>query len=60
MNRLPGLAKVQSLAMSQAFKEKWLQRPGPTVNDGLAADVVTMNTTTDVQFLADNGVVAKD
>jgi sulfate/thiosulfate-binding protein len=30
------------------------------VNDGLAADVVTMNTTTDVQFLADNGVVAKD
>jgi len=30
------------------------------VNDGLAADVVTMNTTTDVQFLADSGVVAKD
>ena len=30
------------------------------VNDGLAADVVTMNTTTDVQFLADNSVVAKD
>lgn len=30
------------------------------VNDGLAADVVTFNTTTDVQFLADNGVVAKD
>ncbi len=29
------------------------------VNDGLAADVVTMNTTTDVQFLADNGVVAE-
>ena len=29
-------------------------------NDGLAADVVTFNTTTDVQFLADNGVVAKD
>ena len=31
-----------------------------SVADGLAADVVTMNTTTDVQFLADNGVVAKD
>lgn len=30
------------------------------VRDGLAADVVTMNTSTDVQFLADNGVVAKD
>ena len=30
------------------------------VNDGLAADVVTFNTTTDVQLLADNGVVAKD
>ncbi|WP_373801171.1 sulfate ABC transporter substrate-binding protein, partial [Delftia acidovorans] len=30
------------------------------VNDGLAADVVTFNTTTDVQFLADSGVVAKD
>jgi sulfate transport system substrate-binding protein len=28
------------------------------VNDGLAADVVTFNTTTDVQFLADSGVVA--
>jgi len=24
MNRLPGLAKVHSLAMSPAFKEKWL------------------------------------
>src|SRR6218665_2719635 len=30
------------------------------VNDGRPADVVTMNTSTDVQFLADNGVVAKD
>lgn len=30
------------------------------VNDGLAADVVTMNTTTDVEFLASTGVVAKD
>lgn len=30
------------------------------VNDGLDADVVTMNTTTDVEFLANNGVVAKD
>ena len=30
------------------------------VRDGLDADVVTMNTTTDVQFLADSGVVAKD
>lgn len=30
------------------------------VNDGMEADVVTFNTTTDVQFLADNGVVAKD
>ena len=30
------------------------------VNDGLAADVVTFNTTTDVEFLANNGVVAKD
>ncbi len=30
------------------------------VADGLAADVVTMNTTTDLDFLADKGVVAKD
>ena len=30
------------------------------VADGLAADVVTMNTTTDIDFLADKGVVAKD
>ncbi len=30
------------------------------VNDGLDADVVTMNTTTDVEFLAGTGVVAKD
>jgi sulfate/thiosulfate transport system substrate-binding protein len=30
------------------------------VNDGLDADVVTMNTTTDIEFLANNGVVAKD
>jgi len=30
------------------------------VADGLAADVVTMNTTTDVEFLAEKGVVAKD
>lgn len=30
------------------------------VNDGLEADVVTMNTTTDIEFLAGNGVVAKD
>ncbi len=30
------------------------------VADGLAADVVTMNTTTDIEFLADRGVVAKD
>ncbi|MFN3440365.1 MAG: sulfate ABC transporter substrate-binding protein [Acidovorax sp.] len=30
------------------------------VRDGLDADVVTMNTTTDVQFLADSGLVAKD
>jgi sulfate transport system substrate-binding protein len=30
------------------------------VNDGLDADVVTMNTTTDLDFLASNGVVAKD
>ena len=30
------------------------------VNDGLDADVVTMNTTTDIDFLANNGVVAKD
>ncbi|OYU45089.1 MAG: thiosulfate transporter subunit, partial [Burkholderiales bacterium PBB4] len=30
------------------------------VNDGLDADVVTMNTVTDVEFLASNGVVAKD
>jgi sulfate transport system substrate-binding protein len=30
------------------------------VNDGLDADVVTMNTTTDVNFLAGTGVVAKD
>jgi len=30
------------------------------VNDGLDADVVSMNTTTDIEFLAGNGVVAKD
>ncbi|MGN1057644.1 MAG: sulfate ABC transporter substrate-binding protein, partial [Comamonas sp.] len=30
------------------------------VNDGLPADVVTFNTTTDIEFLASNGVVAKD
>jgi sulfate/thiosulfate transport system substrate-binding protein len=30
------------------------------VAEGLDADVVTMNTTTDIQFLADRGVVAKD
>ena len=30
------------------------------VNDGLEADVVTMNTTSDIDFLAVNGVVAKD
>jgi sulfate/thiosulfate transport system substrate-binding protein len=30
------------------------------VADGLEADVVTMNTTTDVEFLADKGLVAKD
>ncbi|QHI96897.1 sulfate ABC transporter substrate-binding protein [Xylophilus rhododendri] len=31
-----------------------------SVADGLDADVVTMNTTTDVDFLAERGVVAKD
>ena len=30
------------------------------VNDGLEADVVTMNTTIDIDFLASTGVVAKD
>ena len=30
------------------------------VADGLDADVVTMNTTTDIDFLAERGVVAKD
>ncbi|MFC5497257.1 sulfate ABC transporter substrate-binding protein [Caenimonas terrae] len=30
------------------------------VADGLDADVVTMNTTTDIEFLADRGVVARD
>jgi len=30
------------------------------VNDGLDADVVTMNTTTDIDFLASSGIVAKD
>ena len=30
------------------------------VADGLDADVVTMNTTTDVEFLAEKGVVARD
>jgi sulfate transport system substrate-binding protein len=30
------------------------------VADGLDADVVTFNTTTDIEFLADKGVVAKD
>ena len=31
-----------------------------SVADGLDADVVTMNTSTDVEFLASAGVVAKD
>ena len=31
-----------------------------SVNDGLDADVVTMNTTTDIEFLAGTGVVTKD
>ncbi len=30
------------------------------VNDGLDADVVSMNTTTDIEFLASTGLVAKD
>jgi len=30
------------------------------VNDGLEADVVTMNTTTDIDFLASKGIVAAD
>lgn len=30
------------------------------VADGLDADVVTMNTTTDIEFLADKGLVARD
>jgi len=30
------------------------------VAEGLDADVVTMNTATDIEFLADKGVVAKD
>jgi len=30
------------------------------VNDGLDADVVTMNTTTDIEFLASKGIVAVD
>ena len=30
------------------------------VNDGLDADVVSMNTTTDIEFLANNGIVVKD
>ena len=30
------------------------------VNDGLEADVVTFNTTTDIEFLASSGIVAKD
>ena len=30
------------------------------VADGLEADVVSMNTTTDIDFLADKNVVAKD
>ena len=30
------------------------------VNDGLDADVVTMNTSTDIDFLAGTGVVARD
>jgi sulfate transport system substrate-binding protein len=30
------------------------------VNDGLDADVVTMNTTTDIEFLASKGLVAPD
>ncbi len=30
------------------------------VNDGLDADIVTMNTTTDIEFLASKGIVAAD
>jgi sulfate/thiosulfate transport system substrate-binding protein len=35
------------------------QRQARAVADGLEADVVTFNTTTDIEFLADKGVVAK-
>jgi ABC-type sulfate transport system substrate-binding protein len=49
----------------RARTSRWTSRmaaPAPrrAPNDGLAADVVTFNTTTDVDFLAANGVVAKD
>jgi sulfate/thiosulfate transport system substrate-binding protein len=58
------------------FQKHWKAKTGETVElkqshggsskqvravaDGLEADVVTMNTATDVDFLADKGLVAKD
>ncbi|KAB7585133.1 sulfate ABC transporter substrate-binding protein [Verminephrobacter eiseniae] len=51
-------AKGQDIRIDQSHAGSSAQ--ARAVNDGLAADVVTMNTSTDVQFLADNGVVAKD
>ena len=58
------------------FKEEWKAKTGETVDirqshggsskqvravaDGLEADVVTMNQATDINFLAEKGLVAKD
>ncbi len=48
----------QDLSVNQSHAGSSAQ--ARAVADGLEADVVTFNTTTDVDFLADKGVVAKD
>ncbi len=59
-------AFVQSYKQSSGKEVKVDQAHGGSsaqaraVREGLEADVVTMNTTTDIDFLAENGLVAKD
>ncbi|MFP8834764.1 sulfate ABC transporter substrate-binding protein [Hydrogenophaga sp. XSHU_21] len=48
----------KSIAVNQSHAGSSAQ--ARAVADGLEADVVTFNTTTDVDFLAERGVVAKD
>lgn len=48
----------KAIAMNQSHAGSSAQ--ARAVADGLEADVVTFNTTTDVDFLAERGVVAKD